>query len=249
MGFLKRNKNLIVNCYTNKSEVYNYCPIILANKAIPDWFKALPTPQYKGPSSKENVRNLKECVAFLKYFSKGFVLPLWSDLFLEIGPKGTTQYRYQYSDCSSEIDIHDENSSNKAILDSEYQHLKLISPWVIRCDEEVDFIALQPEWHFDKLNFSHVLSGVMDFKVNAATNVNMYVKRQKEQQNFLLKVNTPIYHFVPITERKMVLKNHLVSNEEFRNIQQANVAMSFKRHYYFKRNALKQNKCPFKFDV
>lgn len=252
MMFWKKDKVIELNCYTDRADVYNYFPIQKANKFIPQWFKKLPRPNVSGIDDDFKTieeSNLKECVGFTNYFSKGFILPLWSDLLLEIYEKGNPYYKWAYSDGESKLTIHGERSNGKHFLDTEYQHLKLDSPWSFRCSESIQFLALEPEWYFDKLQNIHILNGVLDFNTNSGTNVNMYIKRQQNHQKILLSSGLPIYHFVPLTEKKIDLKVHLVSKEKKQLLHQKNSRISFNRHFEKKQKILNEAKCPFKFDV
>lgn len=252
MRFRKKEKIIELHCYTDRADVYNYFPIQKANKFIPEWFKELPRPDVYGIDDDFELiqeSNLKECVGFTNYFSKGFILPLWSDLLLEISEKGNSRYKWAYSDGISELETHDERSNGKHFLDTEYQHLKLDSPWRFKCTENIQFLTVEPEWYFDKLQSIHILSGVLDFQTNSATSVNMYVKRQQNHQKILLSSGLPIYHFVPLTEKKIDLKIHLVSKEKKQLIKQSNSRISFNRHFEKKRKILNRTKCPFRIDA
>tara|TARA_R110000796_G_scaffold138332_3_gene254440 strand:+ start:435 stop:1196 length:762 start_codon:yes stop_codon:yes gene_type:complete len=247
VSFFTRKKEIVLHCYTNRADVYNYFPIVKASKAIPEWFKRLPVPTYKSPTDHE--RNLKECVAFSSYFSKGFILPLWSDLFLDIGKQGTDAYTYQYADERSSIDFHPATNTGNHFSDFEYQHLKLMSPWVFCCDEKIEFLATGPEWYFDKIQPVNIVGGVLDFKTNSNTHVNAYVKRKEEGQHIILEAGCPIYHFIPLTEKKVRLETHLVNNETYQKLNDKNTPVTFRREFQKKNSILDQNECPFKFNV
>jgi hypothetical protein len=249
--FWRKNKPIILHCYTHRADVYNYFPLEKASKFIPNWFKKLPTPSFLGlheNGEEKSVSNLKECVGFINYFSKGFILPLWSDLFIALGKKGTLDYRWQFSDSQSVAEAHGSSSTGGAFLEEDYQHLKLNSPWMLRCDEHLEFLALEPEWYFEKLDGVHVLNGVIEFKINPGTNINMYLKRLTEEKHILIESGTPLYHFVPLTERNVVLKTHLVSETEFNNIHDGACRTSFTRTFWKKRK-IRQKNCPYSFKV
>lgn len=248
MIFFKK-KPVVLKCYTDRADVYNYFPVVKASKTIPEWFKNLPRPKYTGLKKTENIRNLKECIGFTNYFAKGFMLPLWSDLALEIGEKGTDRYRYQYSDQRSEIIVHPGHTTGNTFSDLEYQEIKLSSPWLFQCTESIEFMCLQPEWFLDKIFPVHIVAGVMDFTTNVATNINAYIKRTEEEQNIFLQAGTPIYHFIPLTEKKVQLEVHLVTTEKFQNLNLSNSPVTFRRHHAKKHKILKEKKCPFKFDA
>lgn len=241
--FWKKNKPIILNCYTYRPEVFNYSPIVNSREQVPSWFKKLPFPYYKSPEDYE--QNLKLCPAAINLFSAGFVLPLWSDLFLEVGEIGTDTYRWQYSDKVSHLSCHPSMEWGNHISPEKYQHFKLSSPWVFECSEKISFLAVEPEWQFDVLDNITILNGILEFYTQCNTNINMFFKKQAEKTQQIIPCGTPIYKFVPMTSRKIILKNHLISREEFERKNSMNRSISFRR-YYQKKQSLLKNKCPYK---
>jgi hypothetical protein len=249
--FLKRDKKIVLHCYTARSDVYNYFPITDASKTVPKWFKKLPRPYFN--STDDFVQNLKQCSAFLNYFSTGFTMPLWSDLSLVVGEEGTVDYKWQYSDHKSNLNIHFSDEWGNALASSEYQHFKLESPWLFSCEENISFLAVKPDWQLDKfkgLDSVHVLSGILEFKSQTSTNINMFVKRMENKENALLiDCGTPIYRFIPLTEREVVIKTHLVSLEHFEKIKSKSTTISFFNSYAKKKKLVAEKKCPFRHEI
>tara|TARA_R110000744_G_scaffold134794_1_gene244050 strand:+ start:575 stop:1318 length:744 start_codon:yes stop_codon:yes gene_type:complete len=243
MSWWGKNKPVLLNCYTHRPEVFNYFPIVESRRKIPEWFKKLPSPYYNSPDDTQ--QNLKLCPAALGLFSQGFILPLWSDLFLEIGKKGTDFYKWQYSDNKSHLRTHHSREWGNHFALDKYQHLKLSSPWFFECFEKISFLAVEPEWQFDVLDNLRVLNGVLEFYTQGQTNVNMFFKRQSETEQKIIPCGTPLYKFIPLTEREVIIKTHLISKKEFDNKNSKMSSISFIRHFEKKRKLLK-NKCPYK---
>jgi hypothetical protein len=240
----KREKEIILNCYTDRPDVYNYFPIIPAIKSVPSWFKQVPNSFFNTPEDQDHT--LKSCVGFIDYYKKGFVLPLWSDLFLGIGATGTTNYRWQYSDNISGIETHCSNQWGNYFKEEEYQHIKLLSPWYFTCDENIEFVAVAPSWYFDKFKDINIMSGVINFKYQIGTHVNMFCTRKKEDTDIILRSGTPLYHFIPLTEKKLKIVHHLVSKETLSRIRTQSSHTTFCNSY---RKNNKLLSCPFKFDI
>lgn len=248
--FFKKQKEIILNCYTNRADVYNFFPIVETKKNIPKWFKELPTPRFKKieDHNKANL-NLKLCSGFIDYFKRGIELPLWSDLFIRVGKKNTLDYRWDYADRFSEIETHSAEETNNNFDPLLYQHLKLTSPWLFSCDEDISFLAMEPGWHFNALGTARILPGVLNFKYQPNTNINMFIVREDKETDLLLSAGMPIYHFFPLTDRKITIKNHLVSNEEFRKIFEKGSPFTFIRHYEARTSKIKAMSCPFQHNV
>lgn len=248
--FWKRKKELVLNCYTNRADVYNFFPVVEAKRKVPEWFKKIPTPVFKHLEDYSlELVNLKQCVGFLDYYKKGFILPLWSDLVLNIGAKNTLDYRWQYSDRTSSIEEHHPKQTNNHFDPLLYQHLKLISPWLFSCDEDISFLAVEPGWQFDMLGNARVLSGVIGFKYQTSANINIFFPREEKETEVLLAAGMPLYHLIPLTERKITIKTHLVSDEHFNRISQINATIKFMRHYEKREKLLSTSGCPFQHEL
>lgn len=240
--FWRKNKDIVLNCYTDRPEVYNLYPITLSNKTKPAWFKN------KSPRRDKNKitrLNIKGCRGFIDYYSKGVVLPLWSDLRITIGEKGTTSYEWEYADCCSHMSIHNTEDLEPQFPESEYKHLKIISPWCFTCDEDIDFLAIEPGWQFNILGFIRILKGVVNFKYQASTHINIFCVRGEREETIVLPAGMPIYHFIPLTTRKVTIKTHLVSAEELRKISVNDHPFKFAHSYLEKKRRLKEQECPY----
>jgi hypothetical protein len=111
----------------------------------------------------------------------------------------------------------------------EYQHFKVDSPWVFSCSEDVKFLFSRPSWRFGDIpNTVEILNGVVEYRTNAATNINMLVKRMEKHQEFVIKANTPLVHIIPLTERKIIVKTHLITREVWDSVVSVGNGSSFK---------------------
>ena len=193
---------------------------------------------------------MKGCPGLLEYWTKGFVLPLWSDLSIILAGEGETGYEWQYSDLQSSIDPHKPEQTNNHFPETKYQHLKLISPWLFVCSEDISFLALEPAWQFDVLKNVRILTGVLNFKFQSATHINMFCLREDKEKETILHSGVPLYHFIPLTEKKINLKIHLVTSDKFDRIKQLTQARSsFNRPYDKQKKLLQKKGCSFNFDT
>lgn len=243
-------KDIVLHCYTSRSEVFNYAPIKKANNYIPEWWKALPKTYKAHTEALHDMPTMKMCAGFTDLFSKGFILPLWSEAVIKVGGQtghSKQDYSYQFADSTSEMGHHSVEESNDVYPCSQYQHLKITSPWVFVCDEDVSFMQIQPTWNFSNPDELFMPPGVLSFKYQSATNINMFYKRQAQDAVHTLEFGQPLLHYVPLTERKVRLELHLVSDETLRKINSKNTRLSFFGKYRPKKAALDERGCPFHF--
>ena len=82
-----KNKKPVVTWWSSIKHLEKITPPVKADKYIPRWFK-----QVKKDTSKSH-SNVKLCPSFLKYFSAGWVIPLWCDVELQLENNGTVSWR------------------------------------------------------------------------------------------------------------------------------------------------------------
>ena len=223
--FKLKQKPVIINCYTSRIDVYKNTPIALSKKHIPPWFKALKPrssvqPQLDGASldllTTVNRLSVKSCPAMIGYHMKGFTLPMWSELILRWDGVGSNGWQYIYADQLSSVNPHPADQWENCKELSGQQHFKLISPWIIEVEEDVEFLVKDSLWGFLNLENLHVMSGVVRFDNQNAAHVNMFARKTEKQNTLLIPYNMPIMDFIPLTDRPIELKLHLLTDEEYR---------------------------------
>ena len=202
MIFLFKKKPVVLYCVTARPELLEYAPVCRVSKTLPKWWKDL-SPVVREPGQIHEVSTMKHCVGFTNLYKTGAVIPMWADLALEIGPIGTTSYKYQYSDGQSEIHTHGPHQHNAHYLPTEYQHLKLLSPWVFSCDEKIDFLMMEPSWSFIKFKTLRLLPGQIDYYNQPGTHINLMAQRTTEAQQIMIPFLEPLCHVIPLTNRPL----------------------------------------------
>ena len=209
-------KKIKLECFTADAAIHKLFPISLAKKFIPEWFKNI-------PPTVEQMDTIKHCDGFNNLYSRGWVIPMWSDLLIETDEEGS--YRYQYSGNfesyagsnrgGEPIDYH--NSTQLGNKFPDHLHLKLLSPWIIKEKTGVDFYYSENTWgikkYFDDIT---ILPGVLNFKDQNTANINMFL--EKKNNKFIIEHNTPLIHCIPLSDAKLEIKNYLVSDQEFKHL-------------------------------
>ena len=236
--FFVKKTEVVLECFTFDVNAYNLFQIDYGSNYVPKWWRTiknndLQPNEFVGAVPRPNMRG---CAGFIEYFQRGLILPLWSDLIIETDFES---FRYQFSDCTSVIDTHSsEQSGNNFTF---YHHLKLKSPWFLKCKEEIHFLLSSPCWNFlkdeDVMSNFFIVPGVVEFKHQRGSNINVFVTRKENRFEF--SSGTPLGHLYPNSEKKIILKRFLVSEEEYKKLNNSN-RFSFSHEYYKKLNLLKQ---------
>lgn len=213
--FIKK-KTLHLDCFTDNPAIFEYFPIVEANKAFPAWWKRLESQfndQNKNSGIEHKVPTLKRCDGLLGLYSTGFCIPLWSDLIIETNSHG--EFRYQYSsDENHPIVSHSRNQLGPSF--DHAQHIKILSPWIIGEKTGANFFYSAASWNLiDKMFNFNVVPGVINFRDQMSTHINVFLPNKANRLEF--EAGDILVHVIPISDYNIELKHHLVTQEEFKS--------------------------------
>lgn len=241
--FFFKKKEVVLDCFTARSDVYSYFPIQPASKLIPDWWKKLPT-NYTTNGLDENP-TMKGCAGFIDYYSEAISIPLWTDIaFRTIQANQSVQWlcsdRLTPVHSHDLIQIGDYLSNNR----SKYIHVKITSPWMLSCKKDIKFLFSGNTWSFDNPQDVIIPVGAVNYKYQNSVNINMLLFFNNIQ-TFKLTAGIPLIHLFPITDKKIKLKTHLIGEEEYSKISALSHTNFFSKNYFKRKNIIKNvRKCP-----
>lgn len=210
MIFLFKKQKIHVDVFTKYSHVYEFFKIQNSVKYIPEWWKNV-SKEINDPNRFVDyipVPTIRSCPGFLSYYKVGYILPLWSDLIIKTT---NNNYFYQFASSFSTIDDHDPIQTGKTFVN--YHHLKIGSPWIFKSKSQEKFFCTMPSWNLPNfLHKIHILPGVVEFKINRSLNINLFIP--KKEDRIILEAKTPLYHVLPLSEKKIEFHHHLVTDQE-----------------------------------
>jgi hypothetical protein len=239
--FFFKKKKIVVDCFTKVEQLADI-GIPRASKFLPEWWKQIPKELYKANQQGVAIPSptMKTCPGFIDLYSQGNIIPMWSDLLIDVDE---TSYCYQYSDISNFVNP-DSHPKEQFATDQynfeHFHHIKLVSPWLFKCNKDVKFLAIEPTYNNIVNDYGIVyLPGVLDFKHNRGINVNLllpsYIRRIKI--NYL----DPMYHLICLdSDYTVEFKSVLVDQVEYDKVQ---TSSRFRPHFIS--NLKKLKKCPF----
>ena len=74
----KRNKSIVLDCYTDNVYAYNFAKINYGHHYIPDWFKEMPKRKFG------YMPTIKKCPGIVSYYKQSIVIPMWCDVRLKL---------------------------------------------------------------------------------------------------------------------------------------------------------------------
>jgi hypothetical protein len=239
MIFLFKKPKLVLDFFTYSEPAYHANKIDYAHSFYPQWWKDTPKTY---TNDFYEASTIKKCRAVIDSYQYGAIIPMWSDMALDIKNK---TYKWQFADFKTEAHAHSAEQWKTYADPKNYAHLKIISPWSVKCKHNIKFQFLSPFWSHPIDSIYRVLPGIVDYKYNYGTHINLLINIQNDYRG-MIPAATPMAHIIPLSEKELIIKNHLVSIEEYKN--------NFWDPYTFtdaykhaKNNIDKQEKCPFNF--
>lgn len=246
ISFLFKRKKIHLDVFTHRPGVFELFPVDYSNKFFPEWWKNLPKDFYNDKINR-TTSTMKRCEGFIEYYINSITIPLWSDLSLNIRPEFDSM-NWQFSDPSSHAESHDLFQMHGFMEKKNFKHLKLISPWLFKTKEDINWLWSQPVWNFDD-PFSIIIPPAgIGFKYQGATNINMLINAESDSV-MLLPCGTPMANLMPMTENDVVLHRHLIDFQEYSRMDDTSYPSSFTNKYRNMKRILqsKESKCPFHF--
>lgn len=206
--FLKKNKKLVIHVF-NVQDVH--VPFKLIKKSmvfVPEWWKKLPK-AFIVEKTFYPVPTMKSCAGFIDLYKHGIIVPMWCDVNIVVGPTGTKDYAYKFSNEKSNAAPHVIQQREGFFSDTEFQHLKMQAPWSLYCEEEVEFLTLDATWNNINYKTMKVLPGIMSYTSPSYANINLVFSRTEQTQLITIPFNTPMMQLVPLTDRPIEIVHHV----------------------------------------
>lgn len=209
---------VVVDAFVKDPGIYSLFPIVESIKSFPSWWKNLPQdfliyPKKEFPIHVIKASTIKRCPGFIELYKKSFTIPLWGDTSISTKENGEWIFSSVYRNMN--ITSHDRQQFGNMF--DNFIHMKIDSPWLIKEKRGINFLTQFPIWNnIDFWNVLHVVPGFFEFKHQSSTNINLFVNRIN--QNIQLTAGTPIQTLIPMTEKNVVLKCHLLDEKEFNKI-------------------------------
>lgn len=242
MMFWFKPRKVYVDCFTNKERYYNlYAPQKAAN-FIPTWWKNLPhtfqDPLRFDPRYSRTAPTMKYCIGFRDLYALGFMLPMWSDVDLFVSQNDCV---FSFADQQSTVTHHIPKQYGNNF--SNFHHLKFHPPWGIKEKSGIKFAFVEPTWSFiNSCPTMRVVPGITEYNLYSQVNVNMFALKRDTEYKITIEAGEPLCHLIPLTEKKVILNTHLVSESEFRRVIDRNAPTKFAGDFQMYRKMMKGRK-------
>ena len=264
MIFKFKKSKLVVDCFTYSRAAYELYKIRKAVLFYPETIKKM-VPQYpikdKATNITLNAPTVKKCTGINGLYTKGAIMPLWMDYIAQPRSctRGETALGTTDPQWSSRVVEHDTKQFSP-LFDS-YHHVKFGSVWNNVEKSGLKFIWMPATYNMEEYGLNDkimVPPGLTYYDEQPQTNINLFIK--KDAEDFVLRAGTPLIHIIPLTEKEVEWKCHLVDMQEWfdKNSIPPDMSMHYegvRNNRYSKDKAVsdkmdaeeKKGKCPFGF--
>lgn len=246
--FLIRKSKITIDCFTDSPLSVEQYPVDKSVKFVPEEWKRLPTTvEVKAnPSQTSNltvsVPTIKRCQGIIDLYSRGFIVPAWTDFSLEM----LGERQINAHDAGKKITL--EYHGRELYWPDLYKgsaHVKINNPWFFKEKSGVSFLWNQCDWvNTNILRDFKIVTGVLNFKYQHIANINAF---QKVGSIVKFSAGDPLIQLIPLSEKEVDIKCHLLSDTEYQKLKkECNDRATYSGHYRNKKAFMdKQSKCPF----
>ena len=240
MIFNFKRSTITVDCFTYSPVAYELYKIRKAVLFYPETIKKM-SPSLIVKDGHTNISietpTIKKCTGINGLYTKGAIMPLWAERIIQ-------HEKIQYN----------------PLFDG-YHHIKFVSVWNMVEKSGLKFIWMPAFYNMEEYQLNDKIiipPGLTYYDEQPQSNVNVFIK--KDAENFILRAGTPLIHIVPLTEKQVDWKCHLVNIKVWRDKNTIPTDMSqyydgTRNNRWAKEKALadkmdleeKKGKCPFGF--
>ena len=225
---LKKDKTPEVN-FVTKIQGLNFledCVPKPAKEYIPDWWKNTPTVKSKRTFNGSNPGNVKACPSFVDYFTKGYIVPMWTDSTLYYD-SSTKEWQWATSNSEFSWEVH-ENSQYLDYVDHKFLNkdsffvFKTKLPWNVFTTKGYSLYQLPTFFHFND-DFS-VVPGVRD--TDTYHEINLQILIHSDKKEIFIPRGTPLAQYIPFKREKTMLNVRQANKKDLLNINKHNLNLS-----------------------
>jgi hypothetical protein len=217
MFFNFKKSKITVDCFTYSPAAYELYKIRSAKVYYPEHIKKLNS----GINIQEPNTNIvysrptiKRCVGLNDLYKKGFIIPFWMDFICQPKEHAENKSALGTTDTWHQSNIVHHFPVQYPGVFTNYFHVKFRGPWHIKEKIGVDFLWNATTWNINNDVEKYIIPpAIINFTNNCETNLNIFFC--KDLEPFTLSAGTPLIHIIPLSEKDVEVKCHLVSHQEW----------------------------------
>jgi hypothetical protein len=212
--FIFKKKKLSLDCFISNNHIAELFPICYTIKKMPEWWRSIPkTTEIQ--NFPVEMSTIKRCPGFKDLFANSICMPAWSEYRLYQDPS----YGFSHTAPNSAAmgNQHQEGQLEGAFPN--YQHYKLISPWLLKENSGTYFSMVQASWHMEDPCGFHIPAGCLEFKHQHSTHINLVSPKKEKLCEHTIDAGSPLVYLIPITDKEITLNIQIVSENEINKLK------------------------------
>jgi hypothetical protein len=206
--FWFKPKEIVVDCFTFEPLCFEYAKPDFSYKFFPEWFEATPK------IINGNTPTIKACRAFKRYYAVGgIVVPFPYNIDIDVSDENKKECNVHIN--GPKIFGAHPKEQVDSLFPKNYEALKLSVPWRLKTKEFVEFLWTDTIWNKERALDYSGMPGIVDFKNQFDIMYNFMVEYGTKPKKISFILGEPAFMLTPLTDKKIVLKHHLVSKEEY----------------------------------
>lgn len=262
MMFWFKKKKVVIDCFTYDDAAFNLYPIRKAMPYYPDTLKQMPMAASTVDTSTNiqfTMPTMKACTGITGLYKHGAILPFWTDYVCQ--PKRAIfekKSKLGLADGHAQRGLVEHQRIQFPGMFEDYVNVKFSGVWQIKEPTGLDVLLIPTTYNLNNYNYNFLIPPAMSY-YDLQTQLNLQMFVRADSPDFTLYAGTPMVHLIPITEREVEWKKHLVTHEEWIKIQ-GKIPLSFpqlggSKHIRYNKlvrqqqemDAMEAPKCPFGF--
>lgn len=220
-------------------------PIQKSSCLLPEWWKKMDYDlDVKKDENGKSISSgtIKKCPGIIEYLKNGFILPMWTDLYLEV--KDRNDIKVFTSNNTPIISPIGDNQLLDHLITKNNNFIKVLklhTPWVVEVKKHIRILYQTPFFFFNE--YFETIPGI---KHRSSVNLNVFIILKKTG-NYSIERGTPLCVLLPYYHNSFTYKckgmDFLKSETLKRGIQNINRS-KFSSTETFKK-IISKNKCPY----
>lgn len=241
--FLKKltnlfNETIYIDLYTDNAALYKIVEASNLTLERPTWWKRLRKSSFDYDSMTPDT-TMKSCSGVNMLFSKRYPLLMPCDVYLN--STTTNLNYYAHDDNSVSIQSHPTTQHDNSFGDN--THIKFNLRWKLKTSLEIPVLLTGADMDTPELtNILNIVNGVLPPDVPSQLNVNGFITRSNEGVKLNIPAGATLANLIPLTENKVVYRHHLITTDEYDQIDKEESALATNSYYRAKKA---RSKCPF----
>ena len=238
MHFFKRS-GYTLDFFTAHEFIYEHGKPRSAAPNKPDWWKRI-------PNSTPTALTIKTCTGINTLYKNAIEIIMPYELSFDISPLGVSGIKETApSAIGDTAGIAHPSFQSGGVFAQQSEHFKIDTKWGMRASGSVDFLLVDAMYNRPQMMYDmRAMDGILHGDELLNVNINCLFKKEDTRKTLTLEHGTSLAFLLPLTEKKVKIKHHLVSEHELREMGRK-PPIYFMLTNSYKKSKKFNSKCPF----